>query len=261
MACACGCRKRGIGGHPLADGMGDGCQDSRRSRRRVGGSFHSRRPARGHARVKRTFARDPFSWVLLRGEVVFVEESAEPVAPAQPGERQGLRSRGWLFGWRRFRERRPLGEGAMRSVFVVVRRVLAQHGREVSAAEDQEPVEAFAAGASDPALGVRPRLWRAHRRFDHADTFGAEDLVERARELAVTVTDQNPRPTGTLVVELHQQVPRLLSHPASVGVGRDPGQVDAAARHFDEEQDVEPPEKQRVDGEEVAFEDARRLRP
>src|SRR5215207_689268 len=90
----------------------------------------------------------------------------------------------------------------MRSVFVVVRRVLAQHRREVSAAEDQEPVEAFAAGASDPALGVRPRLWRAHRRFDHADAFGAEDLVELTRELAVAVavTDQNPRPTGAVVV-------------------------------------------------------------
>jgi hypothetical protein len=91
-----------------------------------------------------------------------VDESAKPVAPAQPSARQRLRWRGWLTGWRRFRERRPLGEGAMRFVLVVVR-----------------------------------------------------------------------RPTGAVVVELHQQVARLLSHPAHVGVGRDSRQVDAPGCQFE----------------------------
>ncbi len=43
---------------------------------------------------------------------------------------------------------------------------------------------------ADPALGVCPRPRRPHRRLDHPDAFGAEDLVEVARELPVTVTDQ-----------------------------------------------------------------------
>ncbi len=38
---------------------------------------------------------------------------------------------------------------------------------EVVPAEDQKPVEAFTADASDPALGVRSRLRRPYRRFDH----------------------------------------------------------------------------------------------
>src|SRR5262245_28489965 len=93
---------------------------------------------------------------------------------------------------------------------------------------------------------MRPRLGRAHRRFDYADVFGAEDLVELTGELAVAVTDQNPRTAGAVVVELHQQVARLLSHPAAVGVGRDPRQVDAAGRKLDEEQGVEPLEEERI---------------
>jgi hypothetical protein len=64
---------------------------------------------------------------------------------------------------------------------------------------------------------------------------------------------------GHLVVELHQQVACLLDHPAAVRVGRDPSEVYAAARQLDEEQDVEPLEEERVDGEEVTLEDARRL--
>jgi hypothetical protein len=55
-------------------------------------------------------------------------------------------------------------------------------------------VEAFAPNASDPALGVCPCLRRPNRRLDHPDAFGAEDLVELARELAVAVTDEKPWP-------------------------------------------------------------------
>jgi len=63
---------------------------------------------------------------------------------------------------------------------------------EMAAAENEEPVEALAAHGPDPAFGVRSRLRCPHGRFDHADAFGAEDLVEFARELAVAVTDKEP---------------------------------------------------------------------
>src|SRR6266540_520522 len=164
-----------------------------------------------------------------------------------------------LFDRRRLVERWPLREGAVRSVFVVVRDVGRENVVEVAATEDQDPVEAFAACAADPAFGVRPCCRRPHGRFDDADAFRAEDLVELARELAVAITDQKPRP-DVRVVELHQQVARLLSNPAAVGVGRDPGEVDAAGPELDEEQNVEALQEERVDREEVALEDARRLR-
>src|SRR6478752_7715866 len=99
-----------------------------------------------------------------------------------------------------------------------------EHVLEVAAAEDQQSVEALAANASDPAFGVRSRLRRPHPRLDHPDALGAEDLVELAGELAVAITDQEAR-THALVVELHQQVARLLGHPAAVRVGRNPREV------------------------------------
>ena len=144
-------------------------------------------------------------------------------------------------------------------MLVVMRHVLAQDRAEVTMAEDQQPVEAFAAGAADPTLGVRPRLRRAHRRFDHPDTFGAEDLVELAREFAVAIADEEPRSEAVSVVELHQQVARLVGHPPPVRVRGDSCQADAPGSELDEEEHVEAPEEQGVDGEEIALEDARRL--
>jgi hypothetical protein len=129
-----------------------------------------------------------------------------------------------------------------------------KHVLEVAAADDQQPVETLAADAADPALGVGARLRRPHRRLDDADAFGAEDLVELAAELAIAITDQKPR-TDALVVELHHQVARLLGHPAAVRVGSDPREADASGLELDEEQDIEAPQEERVDREEVALQD------
>jgi hypothetical protein len=130
-------------------------------------------------------------------------------------------------------ERRLLAECPVRPVLVEMPDVSGEHVVEVAAAEDQQPVEALAADASDPALGVRSRLGCPYRRLDDTDAFGAEDLIEVTAELAVAVTDEEPR-TDAFVVELHQQVARLLGHPAAVRVGGDPGEVDAAGRKLDE---------------------------
>ena len=91
----------------------------------------------------------------------------------------------------------------MRPVLVVMRDVHGENALEMAAANDEDPVEAFAADAADPALCVRPRLRRPHRRLDHPDPFGAEDLVEVTGELAVSITDEEPR-ADIFVVERHQ---------------------------------------------------------
>src|SRR5262245_47426015 len=132
-----------------------------------------------------------------------------------------------------------------------------EHVVEVATAEDQQSVEAFAANAVDPPFGVRSRLRRAYRRLDHPDAFGTEGLVEVTAEFAVAVTDEKQR--ADVLVQLHQQVARLLGRPTAVRVGRDPGQMDAPARQLDEEQDVETFQEERVDSEEVALQGARRL--
>src|SRR5262249_53399666 len=128
-------------------------------------------------------------------------------------------------------ERRPLPERSVRPMLVEMPNVRDEHVPEVAAAEDQQPVEALAADAADPALGVRSCLRRPHRRLDHPDALGAEDFVELTGELAVAVTYEKPR-ADAVVVELHQQVARLLADPAAVRVGGDPGQVDATSREL-----------------------------
>lgn len=128
----------------------------------------------------------------------------------------------------------------------------------MAAAENQVPVETLATDGPDPAFGVGARLRHPHRRLDHPDALGAEDLVEIARELAVAVTDQEAR-ADILVIELHQQVARLLSHPPAIRIRRDAGEADATRPELNEEQDVEALEEERIDSQEVALKDARRL--
>ncbi len=185
-----------------------------------------------------------------------MQHSPELVATAQAIKRNRL------IGQRRFADRRWLrerwaAERAVRPVRVVVRRVDLDDALELAAAEDQQPVEALPAQAPDLALGVCPRPRRSHRRLEDREAFGAEDLIEVARELAVAVADQEARPQP-FVVESHQQVARLLGHPGAVGVSGGARDVHATACELNEEQDIEMLEED-VDGEEVALEEVVRV--
>ena len=120
----------------------------------------------------------------------------------------------------------------MRPVRVVVLGVDAQHPFEMTAADDQQPVEALPPQAPDPALGVRPRPRRPHRRLDDTDAVGTEHLVEVARELAISVADQVAH-AHALVVEAHHQVARLLGDPGRVRVGGDTAEPHTPARQLD----------------------------
>jgi len=66
-----------------------------------------------------------------------------------------------LLACRRQRaERWPLVECALRPMLAVMPDVCDEDVMEVAAAEDQDPVEALAAHAADPALGVCVRVRR-----------------------------------------------------------------------------------------------------
>ena len=187
-----------------------------------------------------------------------MDQPAEQVAAADSIEVDHV-GHGWPVALRQDANRRPLVQRSVRPMLVVVPDIRREAMVEVAAAEDQQPVEALATDAADPALRVRSRLRRPHRRLDHPDPLEAEDLVELTGELAVAITDQEPPRADLLVVELHQQVPRLLGHPRPVWIGGDPGETDTAGRKLDEEQHVEAPHEEPVDGERVTLKDARRL--
>jgi hypothetical protein len=101
--------------------------------------------------------------VLLCGEFVLVEQAAESVAPTDAAVAV-MRGDG-----SRLEQRRLLLERAVRPMRVVVRDVLVQYPLEVRPRDDQDPIEALAADAFDPALGMCPRPRRRDRRADHRD--------------------------------------------------------------------------------------------
>jgi hypothetical protein len=112
-----------------------------------------------------------------------VEQTAQPVTAPDLVHRRRL-------GRRRLRERRTLIERAVRTVLVVMPDLGADDLLQVAAADDQEPVEAFAPQASYAPLRMRLCSWRLHRRADHADALRAEHVVEAEAELAVAVGEE-----------------------------------------------------------------------
>jgi hypothetical protein len=101
---------------------------------------------------------------------------------------------------------------------VVMKGVNAEHALELAAVEDEEPVEALATDAADPALGVGVRVRRLHWCADNSDSFGLEDVIAAAAQLRVAIMDEQAERLLT-ILERHQQVARLLGDQAPVGFG------------------------------------------
>ena len=80
---------------------------------------------------------------------------------------------------------------------------------QVLLAEDQHPVGDLGSDRQHEAFGeaVRPRAPR--RDLDHLDARIGQDRVERRRELAGPIADEEPEPGG-MVAEVHEEVAGLL---------------------------------------------------
>jgi hypothetical protein len=92
--------------------------------------------------------------------------------------------------------------------------VLAEDEPQMPFTSDQHPVQAFAAGAADPAFGDRVRTRRLHGRLDDADADGGEHGVEGRGELGIPVVDEELE-GGGWIAEIHQQIAGLLGHPCT----------------------------------------------
>jgi len=60
----------------------------------------------------------------------------------------------------------------------------------VTAADDQQPVQALGADRTNPTLRKCVSVRRLHRRDQHLGALGAEHIIEPATELRVTVADK-----------------------------------------------------------------------
>jgi len=179
---------------------------------------------------------------------VFVDESAEQIVAFD-------RRCTWAVA-AADRFRRHERECPVRALAVVVGQIGGKHLLELATSADQQPVETLGSDGADESFGVGVRLWRADRCSDDPDPFALEDLVEGRAELAVAVVDQEP---CLLQDTTEAEVARLLGDPAAGRIRRAAGEVNAAARELDEEENVVTAEHERLDGEEVTGERARRL--
>jgi hypothetical protein len=122
---------------------------------------------------------------------VLMDQSAEAISSPDPPRR---RRDNWHAGseWRRLRQ------GAMRAMAVVVIGVLGQHHPQLPAAHDQHPVQHLPPNRAHPALRVRIRPRRPHRRGEHLDRLGDQDGIERGGELGIPIADQKSEPAGAV---------------------------------------------------------------
>ena len=103
----------------------------------------------------------------------------------------------------------------------------------------------------DPSFRVCIRDGSPGWDADDVGAFGGEHVVESAGELAGAVADHEP----DVSFVVHHEVAGGLGRPGAGRVRGDAGEVDAAGVELDEEQHVEPPQQDGVDGEEVTGED------
>jgi hypothetical protein len=138
----------------------------------------------------------------------------------------------------------------MRPVTIVVVNEHAEDAFKMVAIRDQQPVQTLGPNGPDEAFRDRVRCRRSSRRPHHFKTGAAKDRVEPAREFLVAISDEKPR-----WLDLLWQSPRelagLLRHPLRIGMARAARHVDATARQLNEEEHVQPLERDGLHREEI----------
>src|SRR4029450_3020118 len=125
----------------------------------------------------------------------------------------------------------------------------------MSASENENAIEAVAADGAHPALSERVRVRCLHRIPNHLDPLRAEDLVESVAELPIAIMDQQLE-AALLLAQLHDGVASLLGDPGAVGVGCTGDELEPAGREGDEEEHIDPLQRERLDCEEITGERA-----
>ena len=113
--------------------------------------------------------------------------------------------------------------------------------------ENEQVIEAFGPQRSHPALGNGIGARRSERSADLPDAEAAQSLFEGFPIATVTIMNEEPR---CLVVPA-TAFDKLLRHPLGCRMLRYPEVQDFPAGVVNYEEDVERPEKDRLDAEEV----------
>jgi hypothetical protein len=131
-----------------------------------------------------------------------------------------------------------LVSGLVRSMSVVMPRVLGQDPGCVALVVDQDAVGALGTDGADEPLGITVRMWSAWRCLDDRDVLAAEHGVEARGERGVPVPDEEAE-RGDPVAQLHGQVTGGLGDPLPGWVRGHSQNVDLAGPYFDHVQDIQ----------------------
>jgi hypothetical protein len=74
-----------------------------------------------------------------------------------------------------------------------------KHLLELAAAADEQPGEALAAHAGDPALAVGVRVRCPDGYAAHSDSFALEDVIAAAAEFRVAIVDEEVEPPLAII--------------------------------------------------------------
>jgi hypothetical protein len=75
----------------------------------------------------------------------------------------------------------------------VIQSVFLQNALQVSFVQNDDVIQTLASNATEKAFANRIHQWRAHRRFDHANTGAFRRAVEVRAELVISVTNDESR--------------------------------------------------------------------
>ncbi len=142
---------------------------------------------------------------------------------------------------------------------VVVLGVCPEGSIEMPPPLDERRVEALGPHRLDHPFRVGVGVRSPDRGADDPHPLRAQHRVAWPAELRVPVADEEADGAHPSV-EVQGEVAGLLGDPGRVGVSRCWAEVDPPAAELDEHEDVERPEPGGLDGEEVAGDDAIRLR-
>jgi len=180
---------------------------------------------------------------LCSHRVVLVDEATKHVV-SMDVERRG--NAGQSPGGRRHAK----VDASVGALLVVVTDVFPKHSSEVAMAHDEYPVEAFVAYRPHPAFGVGIGPRRSDWRLDHPNALGAEHLVEAGGELGVPIPDQELDGSSS-VHQVTHQVAGHLGNEGTIRMISDTENVHFPSREFDDEEHVEPFERNGVHRKEV----------
>jgi hypothetical protein len=122
----------------------------------------------------------------------------------------------------------------------------------MSLIQDEQLVQAFLPNRAHPALGHGIGFRCSKGRPNHFKAFRGEDLVEATRKFTIAVMNEEAQGSLGAVIQLPDELARLLRDPSSIRIGGAARKVDTTRAEFDEEEHIERFQPNRFDSEKVA---------